>query len=72
MTGKIIATKEDKDSVARRLSAMEDDLLAFLQELIDGGADIRWASIARTQYQQGTMAAKRAVYDGLRVTDDAA
>lgn len=66
-----IATKEDKDSVARRLSQVEDDMEALKDELIAAGADARWVSTGWTDFQKGLMAIKRGIYAGKRVTDDA-
>lgn len=64
-----LATKEDKDSVARRLSQIEDDMEDLKNELILAGADQRWVATGWTDFQKGLMAIKRGIYDGKRVTD---
>lgn len=62
-------TPEEASAVATELSAREDALLATFNHLQEAGADPRWIAIARTHLQQGFMAAKRACFDGKRVTD---
>lgn len=55
---------------AHALSSIEDEVLAAFSVARDSGADPRWMAIAITNLQLGFMAAKRACYDGKRVTDD--
>lgn len=64
-------TQEEQDNLRNILSIEEDQLLSRLNDIqVDAGEAARWKSIARTHFQEGFMALKRALYEGKRVGDE--
>lgn len=60
ITGYRQLSAEDAASL-NELKALERALLAKMEELVNTGATPRWAAIAKTHFEQGFMAACRAV-----------
>jgi hypothetical protein len=64
-----MTTDTEKEAIVL-LTQLENDLLDRLTEITRGcPVDPRWLSIARTHFEQGAMAARRAVRAGKR-TDE--
>lgn len=61
-------TNNSGDDIAARLNELEDEILQFIDRRVPPS---RWRSTGITDIEKGFMCARRAVYDGRRVLDDA-